>query len=234
MNYDKKVYNISFAYLKKYSQPFMRNEKGQTIIFDPVFWTPDLLYILINKGFKINQGDFEGKTPIFYAHTLGGFAMLIAYGALLQHNDKYNRNVLFYVKNKHIAELVTSLIKLRFRENIEKQKDVFGRYFLSYSAFHNHSDSFQCILPGFLGEQIEICELSLNSMTALNALQQHKVHYFFSEKIILTFNPVENTTTFQELRKFIKEQVTLSHFNKMTFFYQQQNSNLIQLFKNHY
>jgi len=229
MNYDKKVYNISFAYLKKYSKPFVRDKKGQTIMFDPVFWTPELLYILINKGFNINQSDFEGKTPIFYAHTLGGFTMLTIYGASINHTDKYHRNILFYLKNKHIAKLVNSLLGLK--ENIEKQKDIMGRYFLSYSAFHNHSDCFHNILSGFHGEKIEICELSLNSITALNTLKEHSVSYFFPEKIILTFDPAENKTTFQELRKVIKEHVPLSHFNKITFIYQKENSNLIQLFK---
>lgn len=231
MRYDKKVYNISLAYLKKYSRPFVRDDKGQTIIFDPVFWTPELLHILINKGFNINQSDFEGKTPIFYAHTPVGFTILKIYGASLNHTDKYQRNILFYVKNKDIAKLANSL--LIFNENIEKQKDIMGRYFLSYSAFHNHSDCFHNILSGFHGEKIEICELSLNSITALNTLKEHSVSYFFPEKIILTFYPAENKTTFQELRKFIKEHITLSHFNTMTFIYQKQNSNIIQLFKNY-
>lgn len=215
---------IYLAYVNRYSNPWKLNPLGQSLIFDEDLWNIKSLKILLDKGFNINQTDFNGRTPIFYCRNKIQFMLLLAMGANINHTDKKGKNILFYPNEKDIVELI-----LKLNINI-KTKDSSGHYFISHNIFHEHPVLFKDVLSCFKDKEIEIFQVFQHSDIAIKNLLVNSIKISIKKNVMLMYDPDCRKNNFRNLLIILQDHLDDYCFSQIKFIYNIPKTNITKIY----
>ncbi|UEG75618.1 hypothetical protein LKW31_06625 [Pantoea agglomerans] len=210
------IHSIFSEVVKQYSNPQLKNEKGQNLIFRDYVWNIKDLEHLTKNGFNINSIDNFGKTPIFYCKDKIQFRLLLLYGADHQHVDNQGKNLLFYTNETKNVEL---MLKFDINTSISDNQN---RSFLSYELFHTTPHIFSEQLASTKIREVEVFQIYENTHHCLNLLNNHKIKIHIPKKVHLHFDPLSNPVPFENFRSGLTK-ATIHQDTKFTFYSNDSN-----------